>query len=165
MESYIGLGSNLDNPELQLKIALAALNDIPGTSLVECSSFYRSKPLGQSDQPDFINAVALLASDLTAMELLGRLQLIENRQGRVRDGQRWGPRTLDLDILLYGDEIINEVELTVPHREIRHRNFVLMPLLELDPDIEIPGLGRAEELLDDTGTGGITKISGLKTDG
>lgn len=165
MESYIGLGSNLDNPELQLKIALAALNEIPGVSLVQSSSFYRSKPLGPSDQPDFINAVVLLASDLTAMELLGRLQLIENRQGRDRDGQRWGPRTLDLDILLYGNEIINEAELTVPHPEIRHRNFVLMPLLELDPDIEIPGLGRAEELLEDIGTGGIIKLGGLKING
>ncbi len=160
MESYIGLGSNLNNPELQLKKALAALNEIPGATLAQYSSFYRSEPLGPGDQPYYINAVALLTTDLTPMELLGQLQLIENRQGRVRDGQRWGPRTLDLDLLLYGDEIIDEAVLTVPHPEIRHRNFVLMPLLELDPHIEIPGLGRAEVLLEVAGAGGITKITG-----
>ena len=159
MESYIGLGSNLNDPELQLKKALAALNEIPGATLGQYSSFYRSEPLGPGDQPYYINAVALLTTDLTPKELLGQLQLIENRQGRVRDGQRWGPRTLDLDLLLYGDEIVDEAVLTVPHPEIRHRNFVLMPLLELDPHIEIPGLGRAEVLLEVAGAGGITKIT------
>lgn len=158
MESYIGIGSNLGNPELQLTSALTALNGIPDTTLVRCSSFYRSKPLGPGDQPDFINAVALLNSGLAAKDLLVRLQLIEDRQGRVRDAQRWGPRTLDLDILLYGNEIIDEPGLIVPHPEIRHRNFVLMPLLELTPDLEIPGLGSADELLANTGRSGITKL-------
>ena len=158
MESYIGLGSNLDNPQLQLTTALAGLKDIPDTSLVKYSSFYRSKPVGPGNQPDFINAVALLDSGLTAHQLLGRLQTIENRQGRIRDRQRWGPRTLDLDMLMYGNEIINEPELIVPHPEIRHRNFVLMPLLELAPDIQIPGLGRADELLADIGHAGLTKL-------
>ena len=138
--------------------ALAALDDIPDTSLVKYSSFYRSIPLGPSDQPDFINAVALLDTRLTAGELLRQSQLIENRQGRVRDGQRWGPRTLDLDILLYGGRIIDEPELTVPHPGIRDRNFVLMPLLELAPDLEIPGLGRADELLETLGCAGIIKL-------
>lgn len=165
MESYIGLGSNLDNPELQLTTALAALNGITDTTLVQYSSFYRSKPLGPGVQPDFINAVALIESDLTAKQLLGRLQLIENRQGRVRDGHKWGPRTLDLDMLLYGNEIIDEPELTVPHPEMRHRNFVLMPLLELAPDIEIPGLGRVVELLADVGSAGITKLGECSADG
>lgn len=159
MQSYIGLGSNLDNPELQLEKALAALRDIPDTSLVKYSSFYRSMPLGPSDQPDFINAVALLDSSLTAGQLLSQLQSIENRQGRVRDGQRWGPRILDLDILLYGDQVIDAPELTVPHPGIRYRNFVLMPLLELAPDLEIPGLGRVDELLDAVGCAGITKLN------
>ena len=147
MESYIGLGSNLGDPETQLTSALAALDGIPDTGLVRCSSFYRSKPLGPGGQPDFINAVALLDSGLTAIALLARLQSIENRQGRVRDGIQWGPRTLDLDMLLYGTEIIDEPGLIVPHPEMRHRNFVLIPLLELAPDIEIPGLGRADKLL------------------
>ena len=158
MESYIGLGSNLDNPELQLEMALAALNDIPDTSLVKHSSFYRSIPLGPSDQPDFINAVALLDTHLTARQLLSQSQLIENRRGRVRCGQKWGPRILDLDILLYGDQVIDEPELTVPHSGIRYRNFVLMPLLELAPDLEIPGLGRVDELLDKVGCAGISKL-------
>ena len=158
MQSYIGLGSNLDNPELQLEMALAALDDIPDTSLVKYSSFYRSIPLGPSDQPDFINAVALLDTRLTARQLLSQSQLIENRQGRVRGGQRWGPRILDLDILLYGDQVIDEHELTVPHPGIRYRNFVLMPLLELAPDLEVPGLGRVDELLGAVGCAGITKL-------
>ena len=158
MESYIGLGSNLGDPEMQLTSALAALNGIPDTDLVRCSSFYRSKPLGPGDQPDFINAVALLDSGLTAIALLARLQSIENRQGRVRGGIQWGPRTIDLDMLLYGAEIIDEPGLIVPHPEMRHRNFVLIPLLELAPGIEIPGLGRADKLLADTGRTGITKL-------
>ena len=158
MESYIGLGSNLGDPETQLTSALAALNGLPDTDLVRCSSFYRSKPLGPGDQPDFINAVASLESGLTAKELLARLQSIENRQGRVRDGIKWGPRTLDLDMLLYGNEIIDEPGLVVPHPEMRHRNFVLIPLLELAPDVEIPGLGRADKFLADTGRAGITKL-------
>ena len=164
MESYIGLGSNLDNPQLQLTTALAGLDDIPDTTLVKYSSFYRSKPVGPGNQPYFINAVALLDSGLTAHQLLGRLQTIENRQGRIRDGQRWGPRTLDLDMLMYGNEIINEPELIVPHPEIRHRNFVLIPLLELAPDIQIPGLGRADELLADIGHAGITKLGECNAD-
>ena len=158
MESYIGLGSNLDNPELQLDAALDALRDIPDTNLVKYSSFYRSAPLGPGGQPDFINAVALLDSGLEAGRLLAQLQSIENRQGRTRDGQHWGPRTLDLDMLLYGNQVIDEPELTVPHPGIRHRNFVLMPLLELAPDLEIPGLGRVDELLDAAGSAGITRL-------
>lgn len=165
MESYIGLGSNQGNPGAQLTSALAALNGIPGTSLVRYSSFYRSKPLGPSDQPDFINAVALLDSRLSAMALLARLQSIENRQGRVRAGEKWGPRTLDLDMLLYGDKIIDEPGLIVPHPEIRHRNFVLIPLLELAPDMEIPGLGRADDLLAVTGRAGIEKLEKFDIDG
>lgn len=158
MDSYIGLGSNLENPALQLDAALAALDDIPDTTLVKYSSYYRSVPLGPGDQPDFINAAALLYSDLTAVQLLGELQSIEDRQGRVRDGHRWGPRTLDLDMLLYGNEIIDDPELAVPHPEIRHRNFVLIPLLELAPELEIPGLGRVEELLTVVGCAGITRL-------
>ena len=103
--------------------------------------------------------MALLDTHLTAGQLLSQSQLIENRQGRVRDGQRWGPRILDLDILLYGDQVIDEPQLTVPHPGIRYRNFVLMPLLELAPDLEIPGLGRVDELLDAVGCAGITKLN------
>ncbi len=164
MESYIGLGSNLDNPEWQLDSALAALDGIPDTRLVKYSSFYRSLPLGPSEQPDFVNAVALLNSSMMAGQLLRQLQLIENRQGRTRNGQKWGPRTLDLDLLLYGNQIIEEPELSVPHPGIRHRNFVLAPLLELAPDLEIPGLGRADQLLAMIGHAGITKLDRRRAD-
>ena len=133
MQSYIGLGSNLDNPAWQLDTALRSLDQIPDTRLVKNSLFYRSAPLGPSDQPDFINAVALLDSDLAPGQLLAWLQSIENSQGRVRNGQRWGPRTLDLDLLLYGRHVIDEADLKVPHPGIRYRNFVLVPLLELAP--------------------------------
>ena len=165
MDSYIGLGSNLDNPELQLDTALVALDDIPDTRLVKYSSFYRSAPLGPADQPDFINAVALVDTGLTAGHLLVRLQSIESRRGRVRGRQRWGPRTLDLDLLLYGNRVIEEPELTVPHPGIRHRNFVLMPLLELAPDLEIPGLGRVDDMLDTVGRAGITRLNKIKNAG
>ncbi len=158
MQSYIGLGSNLDNPAWQLDTALRSLDQIPDTRLVKNSSFYRSAPLGPSEQPDFINAVALLDSDLAPGQLLAWLQSIENSQGRVRNGQRWGPRTLDLDLLLYGRHVIDEADLKVPHPGIRYRNFVLVPLLELAPQLEIPGLGRVDELLDAVGRDGIISI-------
>ena len=158
MQCYIGLGSNLDNPAAQLHTALVALDEVPDTSLVKQSSFYRSKPLGPGAQPDYLNAAALLATSLPAATLLSQLQAIENRQGRVRDGQKWGPRALDLDLLLYGNEIIDAPGLVVPHPEIRHRNFVLMPLLELAPELYIPGLGRADELLALAGDTGITRL-------
>ncbi len=155
VECYIGLGSNLDNPAARLDAALVALDTIPDTKLVQHSSYYRSKPLGPSGQPDYLNAVARLACGLPARQLLGQLQAIENDQGRVRNGPRWGARTLDLDILLYGDEIIDEPELVVPHPQLKHRNFVLMPLLELAPDLDLPGLGRAAEWLARVGHAGI----------
>ncbi len=164
MESYIGLGSNLDNPEQQLTRALALLDETPDITLVRCSSFYGSRPLGgPANQPDFVNAVAQLRSDLPARALLRRLQCLENKQGRVRTGEKWGPRVLDLDLLLYGAERIAEPGLTVPHPEIRHRNFVLTPLLELAPNIEIPGLGRAAELPGAASHDGITRLDASPT--
>ena len=156
--SYIGLGSNMDEPERQLQRALAALGAVPDARLGPCSSFYRSAPVGPGGQPDYVNAVARLRSAMTARALLERLLLIERQHGRVRGGPRWGPRILDLDLLLHGDRVVDEDGLTVPHPEIRHRNFVLVPLLEIDPDIEIPGLGRADQLLPDSGAGAITRL-------
>ena len=115
--------------------------------------------MGPQDQPDFVNAVAALESSLSARALLARLQTIEDEQGRVRGGQRWGPRTLDLDLLLHGDEVIAEAELTVPHPGLAHRLFVLLPLLELAPEIEIPGQGPAAALLESAGAEGVTKLA------
>lgn len=156
--SYIGLGSNMDEPERQLNRALAALGAVPDASLEACSSFYRSAPLGPQGQPDFLNAVVQLRSTMTAEALLERLLLIERQHGRKRDGPRWGPRVLDLDLLLHGEMVINNARLTVPHPELRRRNFVLIPLLELDPDLEIPRLGRADRLLADSCAGAITRL-------
>lgn len=144
---YIGLGSNLDAPRQQLASALAELGRLPDTDRCTASSLYRSRPVGPQDQPDYVNAVAALDTRLAPLDLLDRLQAIEQQHGRRRDGVRWGARTLDLDVLLYGDAIINSPRLIVPHPEMTNRGFVLKPLHELAPDLEIPGVGTASELL------------------
>ena len=141
VNAFVALGSNLGQPQKQLIDALASLNALDAVHVRRCSSFYRSKPVGPQDQPDYINAVAGLEVTLPALELLDRMQEIETRQGRVRDGARWGPRTLDLDLLLYGGEQISHERLIVPHPEMQSRDFVLIPLQEIAPDVIIPGLG------------------------
>lgn len=142
----IGLGSNLFDPVKQVTTALSELGELPETLLSRASSLYRSDPIGPAGQPDYINAVAALETRLAPESLLDHLQEIENLHGRVRE-VRWGPRTLDLDILLYGDQVIRTDRLSVPHPEIRFRGFVLFPLDELAPDLEIPGLGSINSLL------------------
>jgi 2-amino-4-hydroxy-6-hydroxymethyldihydropteridine diphosphokinase len=144
---YVGLGSNLDNPEHHVRMALDALARIPNTRLVRHSSFYRSAPMGPSDQPDYINAVAALETTLSALDMMAELQSIERQHGRVRGANKWGPRTLDLDLLLYGDERIAKATLTVPHPGITERPFVLYPLSEIAPTIDVPGYGPLEGLL------------------
>ncbi|WP_217476414.1 2-amino-4-hydroxy-6-hydroxymethyldihydropteridine diphosphokinase [Stutzerimonas stutzeri] len=130
---YIGLGSNLAEPRQQLRNALEALENIPSTRLVGVSSLYVSDPLGPSDQPRYNNAVAVLETSLTPLDLLDALQAIEQVQGRERKAERWGPRTLDLDILLFGDRVLAEPRLTVPHYHLHARAFVLYPLAEVAP--------------------------------
>lgn len=132
---YVALGSNLANPVVQLEQAVASLQQF--AKALNVSAFYGSKPLGPQDQPDYVNAVAKFETDLTAFELLDRLQQIENAQGRVR-ARRWGERTLDLDLLLYGDEQINTERLTVPHYDMANREFVIVPLYELTPHLVLP---------------------------
>ena len=145
---YIGIGSNLQQPIQQVKQALLRLAEIPRTRLVTCSPLYRSAPLGSADQPDYINAVAEVATELTPLDLLNALQAIEQQQGRVRSGKRWGPRTLDLDLLLYGDQQIANDRLTVPHPGLGERNFVLYPLYDIaGADLLIPGFGLLGQLL------------------
>lgn len=144
---YIGLGCNLGEREQTLVSACDALRACPENSALKCSSLYETDPMGPSDQPDFLNAVVGFTTSLTALELLDITQSIENQHGRVRDGERWGPRTLDLDVLLFGDQIINTPRLTVPHPGIAERSFVLVPLLELDPELVIPNQGRVDELV------------------
>jgi 2-amino-4-hydroxy-6-hydroxymethyldihydropteridine diphosphokinase len=139
---YIGLGSNLADPLTQLRSALAALAALPQTSLAAQSSFYASDPLGPADQPRYVNAVAALDSDLEPLTLLDALQRIELEQGRMRKAERWGPRTLDLDILLFGERQLDEPRLTVPHYHMHARAFVLYPLAEIAPQLRLPD-GRA----------------------
>ncbi|MBT8068765.1 MAG: 2-amino-4-hydroxy-6-hydroxymethyldihydropteridine diphosphokinase [Gammaproteobacteria bacterium] len=139
--AYVGLGSNLQGPAGQLDSAFDLLAAIPDTRLIARSSLYRSAPFGGVEQPDFVNAAAALLTRLSAQQLLGELQAIESRRGRERDGVRWGPRILDLDLLVYANEAIDEAGLTVPHPGIAERNFVLLPLREVAPGLEITGLG------------------------
>lgn len=130
---YIGLGSNLAEPRQQLRGAIAALATIQNSVLKAVSSLYLSDPLGPSDQPRYNNAVAALDTSLPPLKLLDALQAIEQAHGRERKAERWGPRTLDLDILLFGDRLIDEPRLTVPHYHLHARAFVLYPLAELAP--------------------------------
>lgn len=146
--AYIGLGSNLDNPSAQIKRARQAIAAQAGISERAFSSLYRSVPMGPQDQPDYINAVMAVATEYTPFELLKALQAIEQEAGRVRGGERWGPRTLDLDLLLYGRCCMRIEELILPHPGLAKRPFVLYPLAEIaPPELLIPGLGTLKELL------------------
>lgn len=135
---YLALGSNLADPLQQVDAALAALNHIPETQRVATSSFYRTPPYGPPDQPDYLNAVVALETRLTPESLLDHTQRIELAHGRVRKAERWGPRTLDLDILLFGDAMIETPRLTVPHYDMHNRAFMLVPLLEIAPEGRLP---------------------------
>ena len=146
MKVYIGLGSNLANPETQVLSAQQDLAKLPLTQHIAMSSLYKSPPMGPKDQPDYINAVVALETSLSPNDLLSQLQGIEQQHGRVRQ-RHWGERTLDLDILLYGDEQINEPHLHVPHKGIAERAFVLYPLAEIAPNLLIPKFGHITELL------------------
>nr|WP_314741478.1 2-amino-4-hydroxy-6-hydroxymethyldihydropteridine diphosphokinase [uncultured Haemophilus sp.] len=132
---YVALGSNLNDPLNQLKQAVKSLQKFAIN--LEISPFYGSKPVGPQDQPDYVNAVAKFETNLTALELLDKLQHIENQQGRVRL-RRWGERTLDLDLILYGNEQIQNERLTVPHIEMKNREFVIVPMFDLSPELVLP---------------------------
>lgn len=136
--AYIGLGSNLENPELQIKNAVNALKEIESTVMFDISALYYSRPMGSQDQPDYMNAVVQLNTSLSAITLLDALQKIENQAGRIRKDNRWGPRVLDLDILLYGNNVINSTRLVVPHYGLKEREFVLIPLNEIAPNLCLP---------------------------
>lgn len=136
--AYIGIGSNLDDPVQQIRSALQALESLPESRLVKVSSCYSSTPMGPQDQPDYANAVAALETRLDCRTLLSKLQQSEQQHGRQRKAERWGPRTLDLDIILYGNDVINEPDLIVPHYGCRQREFVIYPLAEIAPDLVFP---------------------------
>lgn len=146
--AYIGIGSNLDDPEKQVRAALDALKRLPRSTFVQASRLYRTAPWGKADQPAFVNAAAAISTELSPHELLDALLAIERAHGRVRDGERWGPRVIDLDILVYGDARIDEPGLRVPHPHLAERAFALLPLADLDPDLEIPGLGPVRALVE-----------------
>ena len=157
--SYIGLGSNLSEPVQQLRSALDYLNKLPESRLVRCSSFYRSAPVGPGDQPDYVNAVAEMETELTPLQLLDRLQAIEAEHGRERS-IRWGARTLDLDILLFGQQCIDCERLQVPHPRMGERNFVLLPLAELEPELQLPTGESIQALLRQCPDNRLEKIAG-----
>ena len=144
--AYVGIGSNLAAPRAQVLQAFDALGQLPHSRLVLRSGLYESKPLGPEAQPDFVNAVGAVVTTLDARDLLSELQQIEKAQGRVRPAERWGPRTLDLDLLVFGRIELDEADLTLPHPRIAERNFVLLPLAEIAPHLEIPGLGTVKTL-------------------
>lgn len=157
---YIGLGANLNQPVQQLQQAIEALQQLPCSELIAVSSLYGSKPMGPQDQPDYVNAVAALDTTLEAEALLDALQQIEQLHGRQRKAERWGPRTLDLDILLYNNTVINSPRLTVQHYGMRQREFVLYPLYEIAPQLQLPDGTVLSSLLAQVPLNGLQKLAG-----
>ncbi len=143
---YIGVGSNLDSPENKVRQAIASLGDLPGSILVSESGLYCSSPMGSIEQPDFVNAVVALLTQTRVRELLSQMHGIERQQGRERDGERWGPRKLDLDLLAYAGQVIEDEGLVLPHPGIAERNFVLLPWQEIAPNYRVPGLAEVAVL-------------------
>ena len=144
---YIGIGSNLDNPVAQVLEAVEELEMIPDTILAERSTLYSARPMGPADQPDYVNAVVAMDTLLSADEIHKALIKIEDLQGRVREGEKWGPRIIDLDLLLYGNSTIETATLTVPHPGMHERDFVIIPLEEVAGNLKIPGRGNLYSLI------------------
>ena len=166
MRAFVGLGSNLGERETLVQQALGDLARLPETTRVRASSLYETEPVGEIEQPNFLNAVAMLDTGLAARQLLWNLRRIEVRLGRVRS-RPWGPRTMDLDLLLFGDLVVDEPDLKLPHPELARRAFVLVPLVELDPGVVHPVTGQtALQLLSRLeGTPPLQKVSRLRTRG
>jgi len=158
---WIGLGSNLENPAKQVTDAFVELANLPKTQLLSTSSLWKSKPFGPQDQPDFINAVAELATELEPLVLLTHLQAIETLHQRKRE-RHWGPRTLDLDMLLYDKLVLTGEKLTLPHPGIVERAFVLCPLAELNENLSIPNLGSVKQLIQQLGKQACSEVLPLE---
>lgn len=156
---FIAIGSNLGNPVDKAKAAIEALKVMPHTRFIACSPLYTSKPMGPADQPDYVNGVAELDTDLEPLALLDATQAIELDYGRERKAERWGPRTLDLDILLYGNLCIDNERLTVPHYGMKQREFVLYPLADIAPDLCLPDGSQLSELLSLVERNGLTRLN------
>lgn len=145
--AYIGLGSNLDDPQAQIERALDAIANSPDIALKKRSRLFRTAPWGLSSQPDFVNAAVMVETSLSSQDILKRLLDIERDFGRVRDGSRWGPRVLDLDLLMVGVQTLDEPGLHLPHPHLHERAFVLLPLADIAPDLVVPGHGDVRSLL------------------
>lgn len=155
---FIALGANLNQPLLQIKAAQAALTKLAHPNKVYHSPLYQSQPMGPAEQPCFINGVSMFDTELSPLALLDALQTIEQQQGRVRKAERWGPRTLDLDMLLYGSLIYEDERLTLPHYDMKQRAFVLYPLADLAPDLVLPCGTPLAQLLLSCQADGITQL-------
>ena len=158
MQAWLGLGANLQHPVMQLKEALNRLDRADGIEVCQVSSFYSTPPWGDEQQDDFINAVVQIETRLDPLSLLHSLQSIENVMGRQRSGRQWGPRIIDIDLLLFGDQVVSSAELLVPHPRMFERAFVLLPLAELDAGIDIPGQGKVGALLSQLDCSGIFRL-------
>ena len=159
MEAWLGLGANLQHPVRQLQKALSRLDQSEGIEVCRVSSFYRTPPWGDENQDDFVNAVVQVETVLGPLALLHQMQSIENVMGRQRSGHQWGPRIIDIDLLLFGSEVMRSEELEIPHPRMHERAFVLLPLSELDADMEIPGQGALSHLLSRLDKDGICRLS------
>ncbi len=156
--AYIALGSNLENPGMQLQRAVDELDTMQGIRVTGCSRLYQSDPVGPEGQPDYCNAVVEIETVLHPLELLDATQSIENDHGRVRT-LRWGPRTLDLDILLYGNDVIESERLTIPHYQMHVRNFVLYPLADIQPELILPDGIALKKRVEENGQQGLNVIA------
>jgi 2-amino-4-hydroxy-6-hydroxymethyldihydropteridine diphosphokinase len=156
--AYVGVGSNLEDPRAQVLRALARLEQLPLTRVELTSPLYRSKPMGPIAQPDFVNAVAGLLTQLEAPALFAELRALEAALGRPASHERWGPRVIDLDLLSYARERRTGPDLVLPHPGIPERNFVLYPLADIAPDLDLPGLGRVAGLAERVATEGISRL-------
>lgn len=163
--AYVGLGSNLAQPRLQVERGFAALGQLPDTVFVARSRLYRSRPMGPQGQPDFVNAVAGLLTRLQPEPLLAKLKSLEAELGREQPVQRWGPRIIDFDLLLYGDVSMTGPPLTLPHPGLLERNWVLWPLADIAPTLKIPGNGRAAQLAAALGTAGLEPLTATVGEG
>ena len=158
MQAFIAIGSNLDDPINQVETAMSLLEDLPGCHVIASSSLYQSAPFGGVEQDDFINAVVIVETAVPPAILLSCLKELERSRGRDFSAERWGPRSLDLDILLYGDLAVDTAELQIPHPGISERNFVLLPLREIAADLVIPGLGPVADIDIDEHSPRISKL-------
>jgi 2-amino-4-hydroxy-6-hydroxymethyldihydropteridine diphosphokinase len=156
--AFVALGSNIDEPEQQIGRGLSEIGALPETRIARVSSLYRSAPVGYRDQPDFLNAVAAVETGLAPRALLDHLLAIERAHGRVRDFPN-APRTLDLDIILYGERALQEPDLAIPHPRMHERAFVIVPLVEIAPDATVPGRGRASDLLPGVDTASVARLT------